>query len=92
VRWVPTIPRSTPAIVSGWYGENESTGVNCGVKAMLKAGRDKNSLRFVPDRSVCTTYMDSYLVDPMNGAPDLEPNWDRTFPMTLRGSTVYTGY
>lgn len=93
VKAVPADPRSTPAIVSGWYGTNESTGVNCGVKAMLKQGRDKQVLRFVPDRSVCTTYMDSYLVEPMSEAPGVDTNpGDRTFPMTLRGSSVYTGY
>jgi hypothetical protein len=92
IRWVPDTPRGTPAVVSGWYGQNEIPSVNCGVKAMLTAGRDKGLLRFVPDRSVCTTYMDSYLVEPMRGSPDLEPNWDRKFTLELRGTTVYTGY
>jgi len=92
VRWVPAAPRDTPISVSGWYGAAESPGINSSVKAMLRAGRDKNVLRWVPDRSVCTTYMDSYLVDPMKGAPDLEPNWDRKFALELRGSSVFSGY
>jgi hypothetical protein len=92
VRWVPDFDRASPASVSGWYGAADAPGINDGVKAMLTAGRDKGLLRFVPDRSVCTTYMDSYLVEPMRGSPDLEPNWDRKFTLELRGTTVYTGY
>lgn len=93
VRAVPADPRASPAIVSGWYGESESSGVNAGVKAMLKAGRDKQVMRFVPDRSSSTTYMDSYLVEPMGDAPTIDTNpGDRAFPLALRGSTVYAGY
>lgn len=92
VRHVPDTPTDTPETVSGWYGANEATGVNCGVAAMLSAGRDKQALRWVKDRATCTTYVDGYLVEPMRGRPELEPNWRRTFPIELRSSSVYGGY
>ena len=92
IRWIPDSPTDTPAIVSGWYGDNESTGVNCGVAAMLTAGRDKQSLLWVKDRSDCTTYTSGYLVQPMNGRPDLEGNWRRKFGIELRSTSVYRGY
>ena len=92
VRHVPDSPTDTPETVSGWYGANESTGVNCGVAAMLSAGRDKQALTWVKDRSTCSTNVSGYLVEPMRGKPDLEPNWRRTFPLELRSSSVFAGY
>lgn len=92
VRHVPDSPTDTPEVVSGWYGLNESTGVNCGVAAFLMAGRDKQTLTWVKDRATCTTYTDGYLVEPMRGRPDLEPNWRRQFPLELRSTSVYAGY
>lgn len=94
VRWVPTAPQASPVLVSGWDGRNEATGVNCGVQAMLRAGRQKTTLRYVPDRSACTTYIDSYLQEPMTDLPTLEENRGpfRTFPLKLRNaSTPYEG-
>lgn len=92
VSWVPTAPRSFPQIVSGWDGANESTAVNCGVKAMLEAGWDMNLLRFVPDRSTCTAYNDAYLVEPAQGwQPELEGNADRAFAFKLVSATPFTG-
>lgn len=92
VRHVPDSPTDTPEVVSGWYGLNESTGVNCGVAALLTAGRDKQTLTWAKDRATCTTYTDGYLVEPMRGRPDLEPNWRRQFPLELRSTSVYAGY
>ena len=92
VRHVPDSPTDTPETVSGWYGANESTGVNCGVAALLSAGRDKQALTWVKDRATCSTYVSGYLVEPMQGKPDLEPNWRRTFPLELRSSSVFAGY
>lgn len=92
VRHIPDTPTDSPETVSGWYGANEATGVNCGVAAMLSAGRDKQTLRWVKDRADCATYVDGYLVEPMRGRPELEPNWRRTFPLELRSSSVFAGY
>lgn len=92
LRHIPDTPTDTPEVVGGWYGGGEYAGVNSSVSAMLTAGRDKQSLVWVKDRSTCTTYTSGYLVEPMRGKPDLEPNWRRRFPIELRSSSVFTGY
>ena len=91
-RWVPLAARDTPVTCSGWRGANESTGVNCGVSAMLYAGMGRNVLQFVPDRSACTTYVNAYLQRPAS-AEDiaLEPNGERTYPFQLRSTSEFTG-
>ncbi len=93
LRHVPPSDLSSPNC-SGWYGTADDTMINVGVQAMLRAGRDKQTLRWVPDRSVCTTYQDSYLVEPLTQRVGLEGNGspNRRIPISLRGSTVYAGY
>lgn len=87
--WIPSAPRSAPAIVSGWSGLAPIPGVDCGVAAMLAAGRNATSLRWVPDRSVCTTYIDSELVAPFDPAPpDLGPDGTRRITLELRNITT----
>lgn len=90
VRYIPQSPRAEGP-VSGWYGENEAAGVNCGIKAMLRAGREKQLLRWIPDRSNSAAGQDAYLVDPMRDKPGFERNWDRTFTMRLRSASVFAG-
>lgn len=90
-RYMPQAPRLDPGPVSGWYGENEGVGVNCGVKAMLRAGREKQLLRWAPDRSLASVSQDAYLVEPMREKPGLERNWERTFTMRLRSASVFAG-
>jgi len=91
--WVPTTARSFPQIVSGWDGQNESVGVNCSVSAMLSAGWNKNTLRFAPDRSACTTYVDGYLRRPgKDWRPELEGNADRAFEMELVSLSPLLGF
>lgn len=93
ISWVPTTARSFPQIVSGWDGQNEAVGVNCGVKAMLEAGWDMNLLRVATDRSVCTTYNDAYLTQPgQDWAPELEGNADRALNLELVSSTPFSGF
>lgn len=85
--WIPSAPRSSPAIVSGWEGLNESTGINCGVQAMLEAGWNAQSLTFVPDRSDCTTSIASELVKPFDqDEPTMKPNGDRSLILELGSS------
>jgi hypothetical protein len=91
VRFVPQTPRSDPGPVSGWYGENEAAAVNGGVKAMLRAGREKQLLRWVPNRAASTVGQDAYLVEPIREKPGLERSWDRTFMMRLRSASVFAG-
>lgn len=91
MRHIPADVRDFPSLVSGWRGANEAAGINCSVDAMLTQGRDKQTLRFVPDRSAASTYRDSYLVEPMRGEPDYEEggSLDFTAPLKLRGSSSF---
>ena len=90
VQWVPKAERDTPASVSGWGNPLERIGVNCGVQAMLRAGRNKETLTFYYLRTAPSTDYgtNAYLVDPMRGAPTLHPNGDRTFTLSLRSAST----
>lgn len=98
---VPQLDRDSPAPVSGWNSPNETTGVNCGVDALLRAGRNKETLTLFADRTVMSggSYgaalygVDSYLADPMRGEPEMRPNGDRSFRLELRNaSKPYTTF
>jgi hypothetical protein len=95
--WVPFLDRASPEAVSGWGGPREYNGVNCGISAMLRAGRTKATLTWYPNlygiTSSTATAVASYLVDPMRGAPTLQPNGDRSVTLDLRNaSTPYKPY
>lgn len=95
IPWVPQIDRDWPVSVSGWNGPLETTGVNCGMAAMLRAGRNREILSLYEDRSTmaggaggAATYgVDSYLVEPMAGAPTLQGDGSRSFRLELRNAT-----
>jgi hypothetical protein len=54
--------------------------------------RKKNVFRFYPDKD-SNTYIESYLVQPMDGAPTLEPDGTRTIQLYIRNATTsYDGY
>lgn len=92
VQWVPPTARSTPAIVSGFTGANESTGVNCGVQAMLLAGMQMTSMVWVPDRSACSVNQSVYLTQPTAGwEPTQQPNGDFAFPLELVSASAPGG-
>jgi hypothetical protein len=86
--WVPPVPRSSPAVVSGYQGLSESIGIGCGVAAMLKAGQEAQDLTFVPDRSDCTTLITSELVGPWDDALGGDLHADRSFLLELRNTTT----
>jgi hypothetical protein len=92
--WVPDQPRGTPqTLVSGWFGDNESVGVNASIQAMLAAGWDQQPLLFVPDRGACSTYWTGYLERPeRDWEPAEEPNQDRAVEIELVGSSPLGGY
>lgn len=91
VRWVPKADRDTPASVSGWGLPNERTAVNTGVAALLRAGRQKDTLFFMPDRiqGFSIYGVSCVLVDPIRGEPEVLPNGDRAFRLHLRASTPF---
>jgi hypothetical protein len=87
---VPSYARSLPTPLSGWEGLNESIGVNCGVAKMLEAGQAGNPLLWVPDRSLCTSYISSELVAPWQGdVPTTRRNGDRGIALELRNTTTH---
>jgi hypothetical protein len=88
IRWVP--PLLTDGL-SGWYGQDPAIGVDCGVKAMLRAGREKQPLVWVPDRSACRVNQSVYLAAPLQGIPDPEPNGYRRFGIKLVSDSVFEG-
>lgn len=89
VQWIPKVDRDTPASVSGWGLPLERVGVNCGVSSFLRVGRNKESLTYYSSRMSLDSYYATtcMLVDPMRGAPTLQPNGDRSFSMELRSVT-----
>jgi len=89
--WVPFHDRESPEPVSGWGGPREYNGVNCGVSAMLRAGRNKQTLTWYKTLYAVTGSeyaVPSYLVDPMRGAPELQVNGDRSLTLELRNTSI----
>ena len=91
LRNIPQQVTSYPDLKSGWYGENESVGVNCGVQAMLRAGREGQTLRWAPDRSACSTSQDCTLEGPVKEKPETEDSSLRRVLLRLRSSSVFVG-
>lgn len=91
VNWIPKLDRDTPVSVSGWGLPNERIGVNTGVAALLRAGRNKETLSFLADRtsSIGLDVVSCVLVDPLRGAPTMQPNGDRSMTLGLRASTPF---
>jgi hypothetical protein len=84
IRWIPTSNSANPT-QTGWDGVN-------GVRAFLEYARAKNTFRWYPDTN-SASYITSYLVEPLDGAPTLEPDGTRTIRIKIRNSsTDYSGY
>jgi hypothetical protein len=84
VRFIPGANTTNPTR-TGWDG---ATGCN----AFLEYARAKNIFRFYPDKDG-GTYIESYLVQPMDTGPSIEGDGTRTIRMTIRNTTTpYDGY
>lgn len=84
-RWLPAIDADSPGSSSGWWGLAETAGVGVGVQALLRAGWERQSLIYAPQRSTASTcFSGCYLVGPEAGRPDLEPNAQESVRLTLR--------
>ena len=90
VGFIPPTDVSTPFNVSGWDGLGEDIGVNCGMAAMLRAGRKRLTLRWVPDRTAVSAYSDCQMLEPMQGGVEPERNngLQRRFRMKLLTTTA----
>jgi hypothetical protein len=84
VRWIPQTDTSSP-LATGWDGAT-------GFRAFLAWARAKNVIRFYPDAGA-GTFVDSYLVDPLQGEPLWESDGTRRITLRIRNvSTAYDGY
>lgn len=93
IRHVPQVASAWPTLKSGWYGENETAGLNCGVASFLTAGRAKTSLLWVPSRAAASSNTVScYLSAPMDeDRVELEGNGERALRFELRSTSVFAG-
>lgn len=83
--WIPGADTASP-VATGWDGTT-------GVRAWLEWAQDKNVFRFFPDATDATTHFDCYLVDPMQGAPNAEPDGTTRLTIKIRNSTApFDGY
>ena len=81
-RWLPT---------TGSVGQTGWDGV-AGWRAFLEWSRQKNQFRYYPDKN-SGTYYTSYLVEPVNGSHDIEPDGTRSVRVKMRNSSgSYEGY
>jgi hypothetical protein len=84
VRWIPTANGGNPT-QTGWDGAT-------GWRAFLEYARAKNKFKFYEDNRF-NSYIESYLVDPLNGEHELEPDGTRKIRLVIRNSTTpYDGY
>ena len=84
VRYIPQADTVSPT-ATGWDGAT-------GFRAFVQWARKKNLVRFYPDKDA-GTFIDSYLVEPMTGQPELEEDGTRRLRLKLRNaSTAYDGY
>lgn len=84
-RWIPTVNTTDP-VATGWDGA-------AGWAAFLTWARKKNALRLYPDRD-SASFVDCYLVEPMQGAPSTEDDGSRALRLKLRSTdgSAFTGY
>ena len=82
IRWIPTTSTATQ---TGWDGAT-------GWRAFLEYARAKNKFTFYPFTGI-STGIESYLVDPLDGQHELEPDGTRRIRLVIRNTTTpYTGF
>jgi hypothetical protein len=81
MRWIPTVSGS----FSGWEGDP-------GVDDFLQWARAKNPFKWYSDASVTGSVI-SYLVEPLEGGPTLEPDGTKSITLLIRNTgSAYLGY
>jgi hypothetical protein len=90
LRWMPRDFIPDPA--SSGYDGNGTDLVGVGCRSLLRAGRQRLTIRYVRDRTDCTAFVDGYLTDPYDSASALvEPDGTISQPITLKSTTPYRG-
>lgn len=84
IRWIPTSDTTSP-VATGWDGAT-------GWRGFLEWSQAKNQFRYYPDQSLGTFYL-SYLVEPFEGGPSLEPDGTKRITLVMRNAdSAYEGY
>jgi hypothetical protein len=86
LRWIPQVDTAVP-LATGWDGAT-------GVAEFLRSARDMNLFRFWYDAATNFVFNDCYLVEPMTGYGDPEPDGTRRLSMVIRSytGTRFDGY
>jgi hypothetical protein len=85
VRFISAVDTVTP-LQTGWDGPT-------GWQEFLLYARKKGFFYFYPDATNDTVFYESYLVEPMSGAPTLSGDGTRTIRLYIRNATTpYDGY
>lgn len=84
IRWIPTTDTTSP-VATGWDGAGKW-------QEFLEWARKKNEFRWYPDATL-GTYHASYIVEPIDTPPTLEPDGTRTIKFEIRqASSSFLGY
>lgn len=85
IRWIPSTTSTNPS-QTGWNGST-------GWRAFLEYARAKNKFTFYPDYQFSNVSVESYLVDPIDGQHELEPDGTRKLRLVIRNNTTpYDGF
>ena len=87
IRWIPASNTTSP-VATGW--NTASTGF----RLFLEYAREKQDIRFIPDRDTPGTFIDSILVRPMIGGIRLEKDVTRRIRIMIRSKdgSPYVGF
>lgn len=90
IRWIPAAPVIDPVIKHQWSGQAEYQGVNDGVAALIRAGRDKNAITFVYDRADCAVATSGYLInDNAKATAEADRQDEKQIAIRLRATVPY---
>lgn len=94
IRWIPTEPQGIPRVSSPWNGAGEVEGINTSFDFWLEEAQCKKTFLWVPNRSLSTVNVSSFLVNPLKGRPGLEQDFTRILPVAFRSENqdTYLGY
>lgn len=84
-RWIPLANSSTP-LATGWDGST-------GWRGFMEWAQAKNPFNWYPDSTNTGSYVEAYLVEPMQGGPSIENDGSKRVRLLLRSrSGSFEGY